>query len=78
MATGTQSDLTDFYQFLGQQVADRNCRLSPEEAVALWRHRQAEIEAIREGLADVEAGRTIPMDEHIRRMRERFQIPDEA
>ena len=78
MATETQCELTDFYQFVGQQVADRNVKMSPEQAVALWRHRQAELAAIREGLADVEAGRTIPLDEHIRRMRERFQIPEDV
>ena len=78
MATETQTELTEFYQFLGQQVADCNVKLSPEQAVALWRHRQVENEAIREGLADVEAGRTRPIEEFIEEFRQRHQIPEDV
>jgi hypothetical protein len=49
MATELQCELIDFYEFVGRQVADRNVKLSPEQAVALWRHRQQENEAIRKG-----------------------------
>lgn len=71
MATETQCELTEFYQFVGQQVAARNVKMSPEQAVALWRHRQVENEAIREGLRAVEEGRVMPVEEHIRRIYER-------
>jgi len=71
MATETQTELAEFHQFLGQQVADRNVKMSPEQAVALWRHRQVENEAIREGLRAVEEGRVMSLEEHIRRMHER-------
>ena len=77
MATETQSELADFYQFIGQQVADRNVKISPEQAVALWRHRQEELAAIREGLADVEAGRTRPVEEFIAEFRQRHDISDD-
>jgi predicted transcriptional regulator len=78
MATDGQSELAGFHQFVGEQLANSDVELSLEQALNMWRHRQEEIDAIREGLADVEAGRTIPMDEHIRRMREQFQIPEDA
>lgn len=78
MATETQSELTDFYQFVGQQVAARNVDLSPEQALALWRHRQQENEAIREGLRAVEEGRTISLEEHVRRMKERHPELEDA
>ena len=78
MATEIQTELTDFYQFVGQQVAARNVRISPEQAVALWRHRQEENEAIREGLADVEAGRTRPVEEFIAEFRQRHHISEDT
>ena len=78
MGTETQSELTDFYQFVGQQVANRNVSLSPEQAVVLWRHRPRESETIREGLRAVEEGRTRPIEEFIDEFRERHQIPEDA
>ena len=78
MATEIQTELTDFYQFVGQQVAARNVSLSPEQALAMWRHRQRENEAIREGLRAVEEGRTITFEEHVRRMKERHPELEDA
>jgi predicted transcriptional regulator len=78
MSTELHGELLEFYEFVGQQVADRNVEISPEQAVELWRHRRREIEAIREGLADVEAGRTRPIEEFIEEFRQRHQIPEEA
>jgi predicted transcriptional regulator len=43
--------------------------MSPELAVAIWREREETLDAIREGLADVEAGRTFPAEEVIRQLR---------
>lgn len=78
MATELQYELSDFYEFVGRQVADRNVKLSPEQAVALWRHRQQENEAIREGLRAVEEGRTRPIEEFIDEFRQRHQIPEDV
>ena len=75
MDTATQSELADFYQFVGRRMADRNVSLSPEQAVALWRHRQQENEAIREGLRAVEEGRVISLEEHMGRIQNR-QLPE--
>ncbi|HUG68868.1 MAG TPA: hypothetical protein VMM76_14060 [Pirellulaceae bacterium] len=78
MATELQCELIDFYEFVGRQVADRNVKLSPEQVVALWRHRQQENEAIREGLRAVEEGRTRPIEEFIDEFRQRHQIPEDV
>ncbi|MBP86325.1 MAG: hypothetical protein CMJ64_06375 [Planctomycetaceae bacterium] len=75
MASDIQTDLARFHQFVGEQVADADVRLTPEQAVAIWRHQEEEMAAIEEGLVDVEAGRTIPLEEHLRHIRERFQLP---
>jgi predicted transcriptional regulator len=76
--TATPTELVQFHQFLGQQVADRNVTISPEQAVALWRHRQQENEVIREGLRAVEEGRTRPIEEFIDEFRQRHQIPEDV
>ena len=43
--------------------------MSPELAVAIWRELEETLAAIREGLADVEAGRTFPAEDVIRELR---------
>lgn len=43
--------------------------MSPEEALARWREQEETIAAIREGLADVEAGRVRPVEDVIRELR---------
>lgn len=45
-------------------------QMSPELALARWREREEMLAAIRDGLADVEAGRTFPAEEVIRKLRE--------
>ena len=49
--------LASFHQFIGQQLASESAaQISPELALAMWRERQDAVAAIREGLADVDAG----------------------
>ena len=59
------TELETFHQFLSEQLASGNKDLSPEEFLRLWRTRQREhdetIEAVKEGVADMEAGRTRPL-----------------
>lgn len=71
MATDGESDLAGFHQFVGEELANANSDLSLEQALTMWRHRQEEIEAIREGFRAVEEGRTMSLDEHLSRIRER-------
>ena len=62
--------LASFHQFVGRQlVSEGAAQMSPELALALWREREETLAAIREGLADVEAGRTYPAEEVLRELR---------
>lgn len=56
--------LESFHRFIGQQLqTDAAIGMSPEQALAMWREHQESAAAIREGLADIEAGRTRSLDE---------------
>jgi predicted transcriptional regulator len=67
--------LADFHQFVGQQLANVTATpMSPEEALAVWRERQETLAAIREGLADVAAGRSRPFEDFDREFRERHGL----
>ncbi len=61
MATHDPSEAEVFQQFLAVQLASTGRTKSPEELVRLWRERQQEqndtLDALREGIADTEAGR---------------------
>jgi hypothetical protein len=61
MATESKSELESFHRFLGEQLASGGADLTPEECLDLWqtqrRERAETMEAIRQGLADIAAGR---------------------
>lgn len=62
--------LANFHHFVGQQPAsEAAAQMSPELVLALWREREETLAAIRESLADVEAGRTYPAEEVLRELR---------
>ena len=70
--------LENFHRFIGEQIqSDDAAKMSPEQALALWRERQETVQSIREGLADVEAGRTRPLDEFLADFQARHEIPSE-
>jgi hypothetical protein len=76
-------DLAAFQQFAHQKV-DAGEAESLEELFDLWRlehptaDEQAEIhEAIRQGLADIEAGRYRPADEVMQELRAKYNLPRE-
>lgn len=70
MPTPRTNTLASFHQFVGQQLASEDtAQMSPELAVALWREREETLAALREGLADVDAGRTIPAEAVLRELR---------
>ena len=78
MPTPEPRTLEEFHQFIGEQLlSDVAAQMSPEQALALWRERQECAEAIREGLADVEAGRTKPLDEFLADFQARHGIAGE-
>jgi hypothetical protein len=67
--------LESFHNFVGKQLASESAVLmSPEEALALWREEQETLSAIREGLADIAAGRTKSLGDFDRDFRERHGI----
>lgn len=58
------TNLQSFHEFVGKQLeSEAAVLMSPEQAVALWREQRESIAAIREGLEDIDAGRTMPLDE---------------
>lgn len=67
MATQNFTDAEIFQRFLAEQVATTGRDRSPEDLVRLWRQRQQEqaesLDALEEGIADVEAGRVHPFHE---------------
>ncbi len=70
--------LESFHRFIGEQLqSDAATQMTPEQALALWRERQECVEAIQEGLADIEAGRTKPVDEFMADFRARHGIAGE-
>lgn len=73
------NELQEFSDFVGKLLKTEGAdRLSPQQAVAIWRGQQETLAAIREGLADVEAGRTQPADVAFRRLAEKYglEVPD--
>ena len=58
------SSLEGFHRFIGEQLRSHAAaEMSPEQALALWRERQESVQAIGEGLADIESGRSKPFDQ---------------
>ena len=67
--------LAEFHKFVGQQLSQPEAAsMSPEEALAGWREHQETLAAIREGLEDIDSGRTRPVEELIQELRARHSI----
>ncbi len=67
--------LESFHQFLVKQLeSDSAVLMSPEQALALWREEQESLAAIRDGMADVNADRTKPLEEFDRDFRQRHGL----
>jgi hypothetical protein len=59
-----ESDSEAFYLYLGEQLHLGPSSRTPEEHLEIWRKRreyEATVAAVREGVADMEAGRTTPL-----------------
>jgi hypothetical protein len=81
--SSTLDDLAAFQQFAQQKVHAGEAE-SLDELFDLWRlehptaEEQAEIhEAIRQGLADIDAGRYRPADEVMQELRAKYNLPRE-
>lgn len=58
--------MDDLHRFTAEELrSDVAAQMSPEQALALLRQRHETLQAIKEGLADVAAGRVKPLDEFL-------------
>lgn len=84
MNSPTIEDLRLFHEFIGRKLEEQGSEtLTPEEALDLWRLENPEpaelaanLEAIREGLADLEAGRVHPAREVLAELRRKYRISE--
>jgi hypothetical protein len=83
MPTGRTNDAKAFHDFLGARLANGGASLTLEECLDLWEidnqtdeEREETLRAIRQGLADVEAGRTRPAEDVIRDLCRKYNLPD--
>ncbi len=61
MPAQSLTELQSFHEFVARQLAsDAHGGLTVEETLDRWRAEQTNLAAIREGLADIAAGRTRP------------------
>lgn len=84
MTTTTIDDLRAFHAFVGRLLPQNGevTPPTPEECLELWylenrtpEEYAADVQAIREGLEDMYAGRTVPFEEFDRDFRERHGLP---
>jgi predicted transcriptional regulator len=83
MATDRTNDLRAFRRYIDDHLTNSAVEMTLDEALVNWEienqtdeQRQETIEAIREGLADVDAGRTRPAEDVIRDLCRKYNIPD--
>ena len=82
MSIDANSELQSFHQFVTEQLATGEQPISPEEALDIWRVQHPSPEqyaedvlAIREALADMEAGDTgVPVEEYLLEFRKRHNL----
>jgi predicted transcriptional regulator len=83
MATDRSNDVRAFRTFLDEKLSEGDVNLTLDDALSLWEYenqteqeRDETLEAIRRGLADVEAGRVKPAREAIAELRRRHNLPE--
>ncbi len=83
MATERTNDPRAFHDFLGAKLSNGGSDLTLEECLDLWEYenqsdeeRDDTLAAVREGLADVEAGRTRPAEDVIRDLCRKYNLAD--
>lgn len=77
MSTSTVSPLADFHRFVEAILQDDAAGIiSPDEVLVRWKEKQRSLAAIREGLAEIDAGRTVPLDEFDRAFRVKHGIQE--
>ena len=81
MATERANDPRAFHDFLGAKLSIEGANLTLEEALMHWEvenqtdeEKEATIQAIREGLADMYSGRTRDAREVLTELREKYNL----
>ncbi len=77
----TLEDIHDFSQFATARLENGGAEFSLSELAQQWqavREREEVNAAIREGLADIDAGRTQPAREFMDEMRKKYNISPDA
>ena len=78
MSTHSPTDAEAFYEFLGQTLSHGDRQTPPESLLRKWRAQREydeTAEAIREGLAQMEAGLGRPFEEFDHEFRQRNGLP---
>ena len=82
MAAERANDLLALRSFIDEQLSGETVP-TVDEVLARWEYenesdeeRQESLEAIRRGLADVEAGRVMPAREAVAELRRKHHLPD--
>jgi predicted transcriptional regulator len=85
MATERSNDLRAFKSFVDEKLSSEGDSLTLDEALTRWEYenrtdeeRDVTLHAIRQGLADVEAGRVRPFDEFDHEFRQMHGLPPRA
>jgi predicted transcriptional regulator len=84
MATDRRNDLRAFQSFVEEKLSNGGATLTLDEALDLWEYenssseteRQETLEAIRRGIADVEAGRVRPAREALAELRRKHNLSE--
>ena len=78
MSMQSPTDAEAFYDFLGQTLSHGERETPPEALLRKWRAQREydeTVEAIREGIAQMEAGLGRPLEEFDREFRQRNGLP---
>jgi hypothetical protein len=83
MAKERANDLQAYKCFIDDQLASHDAIPTVDEVIARWEHenesndeREQTLEAIRRGLADIEAGRVVPAREEMAGLRRKHNLPE--
>lgn len=83
MAIKRVNDSRAFRDFLDAKLSNGEANLPLDEAIGLWEYenqteeeRAETLQAIREGLADIDAGRTRPAEEVVRELCQKYHLAD--
>ena len=85
MATERINDLRAFKTFVDEKLSNGGASLTLDDALVDWEYenqteaeREATLQAIRQGLADVESGRVRPVEDFDREFREKHGLSPRA